>query len=183
MQIEPILSTGHLYSVKDVFPPELAEQIQAHNWSTGDYTRLAIGSNRRRQLITSIDAVDQYIHQVVTPAVESACGVVFTDPRQSAITWWLDEPGFRPRMHTDGDKPSALQVYWQPEQTDLGTAFYNSSDRLDLLHYFASRSNTGYIMLNTHEPRPPLWHDMQRPVPDAVQRVTLYISFGPYITI
>jgi hypothetical protein len=124
-----------------------------------------------------------YIEHAIAPQIEHDCHVRFTDPQQGAVTWWLDEPGFRPSMHTDGDKPSAMQVYWQPNQADLGTAFYTTNNYNDLTHYFASRPNTGYIMLNTHEPRPALWHDMQRPVPDAVQRVTLYISFGPYVTV
>jgi hypothetical protein len=184
MQIEPILSTGHLYSVKDVFPTAVVEQLNHTAWSTLDYTRLSIGSARRRQLVYNTHdcpAMFDCIEHTITPQIEHYCRVRFTDPQQSAITWWLDEPGFRPRMHTDGNKPSALQVYWHPDREDLGTAFYSSRNVNDLIHYFASRPNTGYLMFNTHQPRPELWHDMTKPVPVDVLRLCLYISFGPYV--
>ena len=184
MQIEPIVTTGHLYAVSNVFPTAIADQLDRTDWTQFNYTRLAIGSARRRQLQYDTDAnpaMFAHIWQSVLPQIQQECGVEFTDLTQSAVTWWLDEPGFRPRMHTDGNKPSALQVYWHPDREDLGTAFYSSSNVKDLIHYFVSSPNTGYLMFNTHQPRPELWHDMTKPVPADVLRLCLYISFGPYV--
>ena len=186
MQIEPVITTGHLYAVSNVFPTAIVEQLDGTAWTQFDYTRLDIGSGRRRQLdypVATNPAMFDYIWQTIVPESESKCGVEFVDLTQSSVTWWLDEPGFRPRIHTDGDKPSAMQVYWQPDCEQLGTAFYSSRDPRDLTHYFASRTNTGYLMFNTHEPRPALWHDMQQPVPEGIVRVCLYINFGPYVTV
>lgn len=183
MQIKPILNTGHLYAVEDVFPQALLDQIFNVDWTALEYTRLSIGSSLRREIMFNSNNIYEYIRDSITPQVEQACQVKFTDLQQSAINWWIDEPGFRPRMHTDGDKPSALQIYLQPDRTDLGTAFYSTSNTKDLTHYFASCPNTGYIMFNSHEPRPELWHDMQQPVPEGVLRLCLYISFGPYVTV
>jgi hypothetical protein len=186
MQIEPITTTGHLYAVRDVFPADIAEQINLTDWTDINYTRLSIGFACRRQLEYSTNTNPElfnYIWHVIVPQIQQECGVEFIDLSQSAVTWWLDEPGFRPGMHTDGDKPSAMQVYWEPDCDTLGTAFYSTNNLCDLTHYFASRTNTGYLMFNTHEPRPELWHDMQQSVPEGVVRLCLYISFGPYVKI
>jgi hypothetical protein len=184
MQLTPILPCGHLYAVEDVLPPDLASNILQHDWASDDYTRLEIGKHRRRKLIYNVDrdeALHQWVRQQLIPLVEQACGVKFTDKNQGSVDWWVDEPGFKPDLHTDGDKPSAMQIYWLPaDRQDLGTAFYSTSNTKDITHYFANCPNSGYLMLNTHNPRPMLWHDMQIAVPEGCLRLCLYISFGPY---
>jgi hypothetical protein len=184
MILTPIIPTGHLYSVADVFPESLADRVSTVDWHSADYDRISIGDHKRRQLHYNPQRdseFDSYVWTTLAPQIQRDCGVEFTDLAQHSFTWWLDEPGFKPRMHTDGDLPAALQVYWQPtDQTDLGTAFYSTDNTTDLTHYFASVPNTGYLMLNSHEPRPLMWHDMQQAVPAGVLRLSLYITFGPY---
>jgi hypothetical protein len=180
MQIKPVLDSGHLWAVSQVFPPELLDLIQAQPWHQLEYRRLVIGSGLRREIQFNPDSIIDHVFTVLVPAIESECSVKFTDISQRGVDWWIDEPGFRPRIHQDGPKPSALQVYLQPDQLDLGTAFYRTSSGQDLAHYFASEPNTGYIMFNAHEPSTELWHDMQQAVPEQVLRLCLYVGMGPY---
>lgn len=168
-----------------VFTNPVAESIDAVDWSSQDYLRLAIGHGRRRLIAYNSlrDApADAYIQTSLIPRLEQECRVRFNNPAEYNYQVWLDEPGFRPLMHTDGRKPSAIQVYWQPaDNPNLGTAFYSTARRDSVLHYFASEPNTGYFMLNNHEPYPDLWHDMLQPVPEATLRLSLYIDFGDYV--
>jgi hypothetical protein len=184
MQLTPILPCGHLYAVENVFPKEIADRVADYNWASADYTKLTIGKQRRRLLKYNANRDEilyQWIRQHLIPTIEQACSVKFLDGTQYSFTWWVDEPGFKPDIHTDGDKPSAMQLYWLPtDRNDLGTAFYSTNDTKDVIHYFANRPNSGYLMFNTHKPRPMLWHDMQIEVPEGCLRLCLYLSFGPY---
>jgi hypothetical protein len=186
MRLTPIDSDQHLWAAAQVFPPEIATVINSITWGTQPGQQLKeIGRGLRRSVTYEPErdqAIDQYARQHLVPAIQQQCGIEFTELATGFnLQVWIDLPGFRPHMHTDGDKPSALQVYWTPEaDTSLGTAFYTTSNRSTREHYFASEPNTGYLLLNTHEPRRLLWHDMERHVPVDIERMCLYFSFGAY---
>jgi hypothetical protein len=184
LQITPVLS-GYLYSIEQVMPPELLESISKTDWANRSYNRLEIGRGRRRQLDYQVEldqAVNDYCCTELARAIELACQIRFTGQSEQSFQYWIDEPGFRPAMHTDGDLASAVQIYLQADgRLDLGTAFYHSADPQDLTHTFASRPNTGYVMLNQPEPgRPALWHDMTQAVPAGSFRLCLYLTLGRY---
>ena len=187
MELERIINTGHLYVASNIFPQWLVDQVNTIDWLSAAYDRVSIGNSKRRRLIYNHardDEFDKYVRTVIAPQIERECGITFTDAQQNSFDWWIDEPGFKPRMHTDGDLASALQIYWLPSnRTDLGTAFYSTEEIRDLTHYFPNIPNTGYLMLNSHEPRPKLWHDMEQEVPEGVLRLCLYITFGPYLPV
>ena len=77
-----------------------------------------------------------------------------------------------------------MQIYWHPQdRCDLGTVFYHDPTKQKILHEFTSHPNSGYLMFNAHEyhgQQPQLWHDMSRPVPDNVMRLSSYLWLGPY---
>ena len=187
MELRPIINTRHLYVASNIFPQLLVDQVNTVDWGSAAYNRISIGNFKRRQLIYDHARdikFNNYSLEVIAPHIERECGITFTDIQQHSFDWWIDESGFKPGMHTDGDLPSSLQIYWQPsDRTDLGTAFYSTNQIQDLTHYFSNRPNTGYLMLNSHEPRPKLWHDMERKVPEGVLRLCLYITFGPYLPV
>jgi hypothetical protein len=175
----------YLYAVEQVLPEELFNSIQAQDWPSRPYTRLTIGWGRRRRINhdpVQETAVNDYFYNQLKTTIEHECGLQFTDTQQSSFQYWLDEPGFRPAMHTDGDLASAVQIYlWSNGRSDLGTAFYHSQDPHTVLHTFDSRPNTGYIMFNQPEAeRPMLWHDMTQAVPPDLVRLCLYVTFGCY---
>tara|TARA_B110000503_G_scaffold104974_1_gene156662 strand:+ start:876 stop:1439 length:564 start_codon:yes stop_codon:yes gene_type:complete len=184
MELQRIINTGHLYIASNIFPQWLVDQVNTVDWLSAAYDRVEIGNFKRRSLIYNPardDEFDKYARDVIAPQIERECGITFTDTQYHSFNLWIDEPGFKPRMHTDGDLHSALQIYWLPsDRTDLGTAFYSTNQIQDLTHYFPNIPNTGYLMLNSHEPRPKMWHDMEQKVPEGVLRLCLYITFGPY---
>lgn len=185
MHIETVIP-GYLYAASDIFPEDYLNQINGIDWASRPYMKVPIGQFRRRQLEYDTDldgAVNDYCFDHVKNLIEHHCHIKFIKDSPRSLTYWLDEPGFKPAMHIDGDLPSALQIYLQcAGRTDLGTAFYRTENREDLLHEFKSFSNSGYIMLNQPEPdRPKLWHDMTASVPDGVLRLCLYVTFGNYV--
>ena len=176
---------GYLYAIDQVLPKELVDSINSTTWSTRPSTRLGIGRGLRRAINYNDhedQAVNNYCFDQLQSIIERHCQVRFTNPEQRSFQYWVDESGFRPNMHTDGNKASAVQIYLQAgSRLDLGTAFYQSGSYSSHVHTFASTPNTGYIMLNQLAPdRPELWHDMTQAVPSGVERLCLYLSLGSY---
>jgi hypothetical protein len=189
MLIQSVDSCGYLYSVTEVFPSNILSQITSCAWNTVSYRRLEIGKNNRRRIHDSellFDSdVNDYVLGTLRPQIEQACVVKFVDDKYWSLSWWMDEPGFRPKMHHDGTLPSAMQIYLLPNNdTTLGTTFFNTDSHSDVMHRFPSISNTGYLMFNSHTcggVKKLLWHDMEREVPESVQRICCYITLGDYI--
>jgi hypothetical protein len=185
VNISPIIP-GYLYTVDSVFPKHLLSLINSIDWPARPACQLDIGWGLRRQIEHSDvtdHTVNDYCFAELKTAIEQACSVKFTGPTaQQGFQYWLDLPGFRPAIHTDGDLPSAVQIYLQPtDRTDLGTAFYHTAQADSEIHQFDSRPNSGYIMLNQPElNRPALWHDMTQAVPEGVVRLCLYVTLGQY---
>jgi hypothetical protein len=152
------------------------------------YQRQRIGMNRRRLIDNKFLPFDILAHELIIeklrPSVEVTCGVKFVDYKCWSLNWWVDEPGFRPDMHHDGDLPSAIQIYLLPNNNNsLGTTFFNSPNWNDVMHQFPSVCNSGYLMFNNHSHngvRKRLWHDMECAVPESVHRVCCYITLGSY---
>jgi hypothetical protein len=180
---------GYLYAVEDVFSAEILRKIYGTDWNNLNYVRLDIGRNRRRLInCLELDYESEITALIKTqwmPYFEKHCGIKFkNNSNLFNINWWVDEPGFKPAMHTDGDKPSAIQIYLLPvDATNLGTTFFNSNNELDVLHRFCSTPNTGYLMFNQHQylgSRKLLWHDMEQAVPESVMRLCFYVSLPEY---
>ena len=190
MFIQSVNPSNQLYAMSDIFPEDIVSDIISFDWDQASYRKLEIGDSKRRSFDGSQLPFDHKVHNyvinTVRPQIEKVCGVKFVDNKFWSVNWWLDEPGFKPRMHTDGDLPSALQVYFLPgDNTSLGTTFFNTSSYDDVIHRFPSIPNTGYLMLNAHhstdDNRILLWHDMECAVPDSVKRVCLYVTLGGYV--
>ena len=188
MLIQSVDSCDYLYSVTEVFPSNILSQITSFAWDTTSYQQLEIGKNKRRRIHESTlpfdSDVNDYVRRTLRPQIEQACGVKFVDDTYWSLNWWMDEPGFRPDMHHDGTLPSAMQIYLLPNNdTTLGTTFFNTNSDSDVMHQFPSVTNTGYLMFNAHTcggVKKLLWHDMEREVPESVQRICCYITLGNY---
>ena len=187
MKIIPITDDRHLYSVTDVFPDEFMMYINSTAWDTLEYRRLAIGNSLRRNIDPEPPFTDKFINytfSAIQMQIEIECEVQFNNDKTNAFNWWIDEPGFRPRMHTDGLKATGLQVYMLPiNDVKLGTVFYNSPNYSDLLYAYPFVQNSGYLMLSSHQHNGKsrdLWHDMQKAVPPGVLRLSAHVDFGSY---
>ena len=85
-------------------------------------------------------------------------------------------------MHTDGELPMSMQLYFIGDST-LGTAFYKLGTKESIWKKFEFKPNTGYMMLNGKMPdgsQPLQWHDMMTPVPENSFRVSSYTVFPEY---
>jgi hypothetical protein len=102
-----------------------------------------------------------------------------TDFKSCSGNWWLDEPGFTVGIHTDGELPATMQIYWVAPSSEFGTCFYNNKLG-DVKYHFKSEPNTGYIMLNRADKtgyRILQWHGMTNPVPPNTWRLSSYWYF------
>jgi len=186
MNITPI--TNRLFQITDLFPPELVAQILAKDWLAATWQKQEMQLDwLRRALTTDADPVLIQASEriaLLQPQIEELCGVKFERPINRYNTvWWLDEPGFTVGMHTDGELPSTMQIYWVSPTDKLGTIFSDFVDPKNLYKRFIPEVNTGYIMLNGPNPdgsQPLLWHGMINPVPRNTFRVSSYTTFGPY---
>jgi len=173
---------GRLFQVQEVLPEHLALSIQNINWLAlpyhkGDrqesWPRRHIKSDAHPKLIE----IDAYI-LTLQHLIENYCGIKF---HQTPYTiWWLDEPGFDCNLHTDGELPSSMQLFWQSSGIEFGTKFYNSKNNWDIKYDFPFVPNTGYLVLNQAENDYQIlqWHGMPNKITDY--RLTSYTYFGNY---
>ena len=169
---------GRLWQVRNLLPQPEADEILAIDWLSLTHDTAA-NLDLRRQ-IAWYDPVAQHVGQYINqqlPNINSALGTEFT---LSGGHFWIDLPGFTCDLHTDGHLPTAMQVYWTVPSAAYGTGFYHFKNNNSLRHQFASRPNSGYIMLNHANPdgsQPLQWHAMLNPVPLGHIRVTSYWCF------
>lgn len=184
MQLTNLTDAGYLFQVEDVFPSDLVEKINSIDWANAPYTKMDSekGIPYRRHLnvdLSLAQEVHTHIRNVLVPQIESECNIKFHAPEYTTVKWWVDEPGFKSEIYPNNeDLASALQVYWGT--TDLsGSAFYQGDAGDQLIKRFSSTANSGYLMLNSHEPVK-LWHKMEQAVPDNQFGISIFLSFGPY---
>ena len=177
----PVDDRGRVWQVSDLLPSEQADEIIRTPWQDlATEPGLKQESWRRRQVVAA-DLYAQlytgYINQCL-PDINLALGTKF---RHSSGHFWIDLPGFRVPLHTDGHLPAAMQIYWTVPDPTYGTGFYQYRNPASLYYQFLSRPNSGYIMLNHANPdgsQPLLWHAMLNPVPQGHIRVTSYWYFA-----
>lgn len=188
MKFTPIDEAKRLWAIRDIFPEDLVAELLALDWtnlpwhdSEGQEMWL------RRSVITGFEPAiiraNQIIAQLHTQ-IEKECGVDFMySTNQGSTVWWYDEPGFDVPLHTDGELPATMQIFWVAPSTKFGTCFYNTKRVADLKKEFDFVPNTGYIMLNGKNEdgsQPLQWHGMLNKVPPGTFRLTSYTTFGPY---
>lgn len=180
MNVTAVDSTNRLFLVEDILPKDMISQLHNVDWLSLEWKRPTAQEKwlRRELAITpELSTLNDSI-AVCLPVLEQECNVQFSS---MYTTWWLDEPGFKVDIHTDGHLPSAMQLFWIAESEDFGTAFYNSKNRTDLRHQFMFCPNSGYLMLNgldQHGAQPLQWHGMLKRT--STVRITSYTTFGSY---
>jgi hypothetical protein len=186
MQITPV--TDRVFQVADLLPQHLVDQILAKDWLAApwqkqdmqlDWLRRALTTDADPMLIEASDYITS-----LQPQIAELCNIKFdfTSNRGNTV-WWLDEPNFTVGIHSDGELPSTMQIYWISPNDKLGTIFTNARSPHDPYKTFVPEVNTGYIMLNGPNPdgsQPLLWHGMLNPVPAGTFRVSSYTTFGTY---
>lgn len=187
MKIEQVDDLGRLYQVSEVFPDTIVNQILSLDWEALPWNR------ENQQEMWARKSIDKYAVPVLLkaseyiakmyPWFEERFGIKFEFPPNAGNTnWWVDLPGFTTPMHTDGELPMSMQLYFigSPE---LGTAFFKHRTPESIWKKFEFKPNTGYVMLNGPLPdgsQPLHWHEMMTPVPQNSIRVSSYTVFSQY---
>jgi hypothetical protein len=172
---------GRLWEIKNLLTPEEFQDLISLDWQNLPWVR---GPGQKDWLRRSIDwahsdvkRVSGYINNKLVE-INQGLGVNFT---HISGHFWLDEPGFKVDMHTDGELPYVMQMYWIMPGDEYGTGFYRYKDSKDLLYQFKSIPNTGYIMMNQPDrdgSQPLSWHGMFYPVPEGTIRLSSYWYFA-----
>lgn len=181
MQIQPINADSTLFSITDAFSKSIVDQLNTLVW-----TELPCRSNdtKYRSIITLPYLLEEKIRQhavdVIFPVVEQAKNIKFKKINDFSLICWINHPGFRSGVHTDGTVPATMQIFWEPSgNADWGTCFCNSININDVLHYFPSIQNTGYFTL-AKTAQHPLWHGTAKPLSPGVLRISLMFVLGDY---
>ena len=183
MIIQAVDCERRLFSVWDILPADLAKQVQELNWLDLPFGAQPGQESWARRLVKSdtglLKEVNDYYASIASRLGDSI-GVKFNYPYTG---WWLDMPGFTVNIHTDGELPCSMQIFWVMPTEDHGTKFYNSKRANDVRFAPKGIANTGYIMLNgkdSNGAQPLHWHGMLNPVPIGHIRVCSYTTFGTY---
>ena len=194
MQITAVDNENNLFQVRDVVPANLIDQILRTPWMELPYTRQQGKDFLKRRKIDNdkISWTEQWDRccQQIWPAISKTLNIKIHDyvsPHDfpgsfPGTAWWVDEPGFTCKIHTDGEMPGAMQLFWIGSQVDLGTAFYNYNKSDTLRYQFPMEINSGYIMINQPDAqgsRRLQWHGMLTRVPAKSFRLTSYTWITP----
>jgi hypothetical protein len=180
-RIVPVDSDHRVWSVEDLLPADLAEEITHTPWLDLAWQPSIGQESWPRRMISWQDAQAQQLSQLISaelPQINQALGTRFT---QAGGHFWVDLPGFTVPIHTDGHLPNSMQLYWTVPGPEWGTGFYRYKQTDSLIYQCVSRPNSGYIMLNHLEDngsQPLLWHAMLNPVPEGTIRVSSYWQFS-----
>ena len=180
MLITKLDNEGRLYSVTNLLPDDQVRDILSLDWLNLPWARGSMQESWARRQIAwdhpDIGRVSKHINDML-PEINAQLKTNFT--RAEGI-WWVDEPGFTCGMHTDGQLPNSMQIYWIVPGPEYGTCFYEYNNWNSVKHHFISETNNGYIMLNhlNEDGSQPLqWHAMTRPVPEGTFRLSSYWYF------
>jgi len=181
MQITPVDQDHNLFAITDLIPQFLVDKITQTPWVSLKYQLEEGNRNLRRRIFNDqlhwINEWHDYIIQAWT-VIEKETNCAHLECQNTDSTgFWIDMPSYTCPMHTDGELPGAIQMYWIGPSEDIGTTWYHYKDPNSIRHSFKFKPNTGYIMINqpgSDGYRKLQWHGMLMPVPDNSFRVSSY---------
>jgi hypothetical protein len=174
------IAPGRLWQVKNLLTPDLVEQILETDWMSLPWSNSPQQKGWLRREISWDCPEAQRLSQYFDSQFDNINQVMGTDFTQNNVQFWIDLPGFTCGMHTDGDLPNSLQMYWIVPGPEYGTGFYHYKNKNSLLYQFESVCNTGYMILNhlnENGSQPLQWHGMFNAVPEGTIRVSSYQQF------
>ena len=184
MQITAVDSEHNLFQVQDVFSSDLVDQILATPWQDIAWQEHIPGQFRPRRKIqnSALPWIKEWdaACEKLWPALETTLGTKLLVYNGTA--WWLDEQDYINELHTDGNLPGAMQLFWVGALPNLGTAFYHYKNPDCIRHQFIMTPNSGYIMFNPEDStgfKKLIWHGMLTPVPKNTFRLTSYTCLTP----
>lgn len=168
-----------LWLVTDVVEPDHLKEILSIDWPSLPWSKSPGQEIWRRRLIDSNHPDVARVTSYITKKLDAINEQLSTDFEKCEVGWWLDEPKFKVGIHTDGELPATMQLYWMAPGTEYGTCFYHYK-KGPVKHNFLSVPNSGYIMLNMPDStgyRVLQWHGMTARVPAGTWRLSSYVRF------
>lgn len=176
MHLHSLDQEKRLWSISHLLTDDWVNAIVNFDWINAKHEQ---GNLSNRRQITVTGEVEKFEKQMLNllPEINQQLGTAFTSMFGQ---WWLDLEGFSCDLHTDGQLPNAMQIYWIAPGPGYGTAFYHYKRPDQLKHQFLSVANTGYVMLNHLEPngsQPLQWHAMLNQLEPGMIRLSSYHIF------
>jgi hypothetical protein len=183
MKITPVDHYHDLFYIEDIISNELVEKILTTPWLSLSWDRQEgqAHMNRRRIDNSELEWIHEFDRAMVAhkEQIIKHCGI--NDFWYLSTGFWVDEPGFECKIHTDGTLPGSIQLNWIGD-INLGTTFYHDEHGLQTRQRFISRPNQGYLMINLPDRtgnRHLQWHGMTNAIPEGTYRVTSYSWITP----
>jgi len=178
MQIIPVDQDCNLFAVTDLIPQSLVDKILKTDWLSLTHTLTEGNRLLRRQVhnnqLSWINEWHNCIHQAWENIVkETGCHHL----NYADTGFWIDQETYTCPIHTDGELPGSMQMYWIGADRNIGTTWYHYKDQNLIRYCFEFRPNTGYIMINKPADngyRKLQWHGMLTPVPNNSFRLSSY---------
>ena len=178
MDIIDIDGSSRLYQVNNLLTADELADVMSTNWLDLPWKR---GEGQeswpRRWLLPNqrVEQISKYIDSKLITINQLARKKFNSINTQ----WWVDEPGFTVAMHTEGQLPYTMQLYWEVPGEEFGTGFYHYKTIDSLRCKFLSIPNHGYIMDNKCDDSYQVlqWHSMLNKVPNGKIRVSSYSWF------
>lgn len=178
MQITPVDQDGNLFAVSEMIPQSLVDQILQTPWLDLQFSLEEGNRNLRRRIDDNELPWIREWHDCVSDlwhTLQQSTGCKHL--KYIDTGFWVDMPTYTCPLHTDGELPGSMQMYWVGSTSDIGTTWYHYKDPDKIRHRFEFIVNTGYLMINQPEAngyRKLQWHGMLTPVPENSFRVTSY---------
>lgn len=176
--ISAVDNSSRLYHISQAVPLRLLDEMQQVDWLSRPNARDDHLPQRYR-LTQHLD-IQWHVDNAVSDLLQPLNVVAGTSYSRAIATWHLCLPGSRCPIHTDGQKPNVLILYWHTPGAAYGTTFYHSNDINDVWWNCPGTPNTGFFanysrLRRLGRPWQGMWHASPNPVPAGTYRlVTQY---------
>lgn len=173
--VSAVENSSRLFHITNVVPQHLLNEMHQVDWFSRPNEHDPLLPQRYR--LTQHNHVQLLVDQIVTDLVPSINVVADTSYSHAVSTWHLSLPGSRCPLHTDGQKPNVMILYWHTPGPEYGTTFYHSCDEKDIWWTCSGIANTGFFanysrLRRLGRPWQSMWHASPNPVPEGTYRLT-----------
>jgi len=141
--ISSVKDLNRLFAINNAVSDHLLDEMQQVDWLSRPNAR-DDNLPQRYRLTEHLD-VQWRVDRAINDLLLRLNDVAGTSYARAISTWHLCLSGSRCPLHTDGQKPNVMILYWHTPGPEFGTTFYNSEDVNDVLWQFAGTPNTGFF--------------------------------------
>jgi len=189
MIITPIDANKDLYSIKDIIPQTLLQEIDSIDISNLNYDKWDWYDHSRKKIDVASGSLFNRLQKHMLDSKNKMSDLLEFEVKHIDSTFWLDQSGFTFPVHTDNPGVNvAMQIYLN-DCDNAGTTFYQISENdireqndaqhwhyvgenppTNVRHTFDFIKNTGYLMVN-HKTQ---LHGVPGKLKDGQHRLSMY---------